>query len=358
MRTDFLHALRRYLPSGLLPRVESPPHGQRTNAVLPSFKPIGLQAFLALDVPPREMLLAPILPERSLGMLYAPRGIGKSWLGLSMALTVASGGSLLRWNAPRPRRVLYVDGEMPLPDLQARLDLIIAGAGIEIENWGMKILAADDTEHGINLASTEGQRALEENLDGVDLLVLDNLSTLTTGSEGASDAWLPTQNWLLRLRRRGVAVLLVHHAGVNGRQRGTSRREDALDTVIALRRPNNYSPEQGARFEVHLEKARTLAGGAAMPFEAAIEPFADADSKPGVRWKASDIQSAVPALDRAAALYEAGLTVRQAAGMLGISRSEAGRLRLRAIAEGLYEPEGQDDADLEELGPEGVCRPN
>jgi hypothetical protein len=67
------------------------------------------------------------------------------------------------------------------------------------------------------------------------------------------------QNWLLRLRRKGVAVLLVHHAGVNGRQRETSRREDALDTVIALRRPADYSPEEGARFEVHIEKARTLA---------------------------------------------------------------------------------------------------
>jgi hypothetical protein len=30
----------------------------------------------------------------------------------------------------------------------------------------------------------------------------------------------------------------------------------ALDTVIALRRPKDYSPEQGARFEIHFEKLR------------------------------------------------------------------------------------------------------
>src|SRR3712207_8895249 len=53
---------------------------------------------------------------------------------------------------------------------------------------------------------------------------------------------------------------LIHHAGKGGQQRGTSRREDALDTVIALRRPADYEPEQGARLEVHLEKARGVAG--------------------------------------------------------------------------------------------------
>ena len=86
--------------------------------------------------------------------------------------------------------------------------------------------------------------------------------------------------------RRTVAVLLVHHAGVNGRQRGTSRREDALDTVIALRRPADYSPEQGARFEVHIEKARTFAGEGALPFEAAVEPFVTDAGLPGIRWVA------------------------------------------------------------------------
>jgi putative DNA primase/helicase len=101
------------------------------------------------------------------------------------------------------------------------------------------------------------------------------LSTLcTTGSETASDAWVPMQNWLLKLRRRGISVLLIHHAVVNGRQRGTSRREDALDTVIALRRPEDYSPEQGARFEIHFEKLRNRVEGAgAEPFEASLESF-------------------------------------------------------------------------------------
>ena len=124
---------------------------------------------------------------------------------------------------------------MPLVSLQERLKAISVPFGTDIPNDGFRLLAADQIDGGINLSTDDGQRSLEPLLEDVDLLILDNLSTLaSTVSESASDAWVPIQNWLLRLRRQGVAVLLVHHAGTNGRQRGTSRREDALDTVIAF----------------------------------------------------------------------------------------------------------------------------
>jgi hypothetical protein len=303
------------------------------------------------------MLLAPILPERSLSMLYSPRGMGKSWLGLSIGLAVASGGSVLRWNAPRPRRVLFVDGEMVLSDLQIRLNSILGGLGTKIPNDGFRVLAADHSEHGINLGSAEGQQELERHLDGVDLLILDNLSTLmANGSEGASDAWLPMQNFLLRLRRKGVAVLLVHHAGVNGRQRGTSRREDALDTVIALRRPGDYSPEQGARFEIHLEKTRSMVGEGASPFEAAVESFKTEGGKSAIRWMARDLKPSV--FEQAATLFQEGRSVRRVKTLLGISHGEAGRLRLRAAAEGLLEARREAEGDEAERAADEPYRLN
>ncbi len=322
------------------------------------FNPVGLGEFLALEIPPRAMLLNSILPERSLSMLFAPRGVGKSWLGLSIGLAVANGSPLLRWTVPRPRRVLYVDGEMLLCDLQARLNLILAGLGREMPHGNFSILAADNTEGGINLGSPEGQQALERYLDGVNLLVLDNLSTLlASGSEAASDAWLPIQNWLLHLRRKGIAVLIIHHAGVNGRQRGTSRREDALDVVIALRRPQNYSTKEGAQFEVHFEKLRQLAGEEALPFEAAVEPFVSKSGAPGIRWVSRNLEP--PVFERATALFQAGKTVRQVAEAMGVSRSEAGRLRQRAEAEGLLDLGGEEEEDSEpEMAIQNHSRPN
>lgn len=305
-----------------------------TQPPTPILQPIGLNDFLTLNVPPREMLLDPILPERSLAMLYAPRGVGKTLLGLSIGLAVASGSSLLRWSVPKPRRVLYVDGEMPMVSLQERLRAISVGLNFQIPNDGFRVLAADNTESGIALGTEEGQRAIEPLLGNVDLLILDNLSTLcTTGSESASDAWVPMQNWLLGLRRKGIAVLLIHHAGTNGRQRGTSRREDALDTVIGLRRPEDYSPEQGARFEVNFEKLRNrVDGNGAVAFEARLETVVTDAGEVG-RWSAHDLRP--PIFEQAAELYGQGLSVRQVAASLGISKSEAGRLRLKAMDSGL-----------------------
>jgi putative DNA primase/helicase len=298
---------------------------------------IGLKDFLEIEVPRREMLLSPILPERSLVMLYAPRGLGKSWVALSIGLAVAAGQSLLRWNAPQPKKVLYVDGEMPIVSLQERLKAISIGIGGNIPSDEFRMLAADQTEGGINLSNEERQRALEPLLDGVDLLILDNLSTLCANvSESASDSWVSIQTWLLGLRRRGIAVLLVHHAGTNGRQRGTSRREDALDTVIALRRSDDYSPEEGARFEIHFEKLRNRVDGVGVvPFEAKVDTVTVNDQD-GIRWTCCDLKP--PLLSRAAELFAEGMTVREVAAILRISKSEAGRLRIRALEDGLLSP--------------------
>ena len=78
----------------------------------------------------------------------------------------------------------------------------------------------------------KGQQLLEDALGDAQLLILDNLSTLAPSiQENEADAWAPFQSWVLKMRRRGVSVLLVHHAGKGGQQRGTSRREDVLDVL-------------------------------------------------------------------------------------------------------------------------------
>jgi putative DNA primase/helicase len=181
-----------------------------------------------------------------------------------------------------------------------------------------QIIAGDLEEFGIgNLADPKVQRELDPVLGGVDLLILDNLSSLTLViRDNDPDSWNSVQSWLLALRRRGISVLIIHHAGKSGDQRGTSRREDVLDTSISLRRPVDYNPSQGARFEVHLEKARGIVGDAAKPFEAWLQ---------GGEWTIREIDDVDRA--RVAALLEDGLNVRDIAEETGLSKSKVGRLK-------------------------------
>lgn len=217
-----------------------------------------LAEFLERKLPPREFVLDPIIPTQGLVMLYAKRGVGKTHLALGIACAVASGIPVLRWNAPKPRRVLYLDGEMPGTAMQERLRALRTAAGGDPPSLdNLRIVTPDLCLDPIpNLASLEGQAQVEPLLNGVELLVIDNLATLARfGKENESESWRPIQTWLLDLRRRGISVLLVHHAGKGGQQRGTSSREDILDTVINLAHPLDYKPTEGARFIVSLDKA-------------------------------------------------------------------------------------------------------
>jgi hypothetical protein len=59
----------------------------------------------------------------------------------------------------------------------------------------------------------------------------------------------------------------------------------------------------------------------------------EADGQQSIRWFSSDLKP--PMLMRAAELFKDGLTVRELAATLRISKSEAGRLRLQALEDGL-----------------------
>jgi putative DNA primase/helicase len=181
----------------------------------------------------------------------------------------------------------------------------------------LSIITPDMQEMGIpDLSTPEGQAAIEEHLEGVQLLILDNLSSLCRkGKENEAESWLPVQEWLLNLRKRGISVLMVHHAGKTGAQRGTSKREDLLDTVITMKRPHDYDASQGARFEVYYEKSRGFFGDDARPFEAQLM---------GDDWVVKELEDSL--LGRVQELKAGGLTQREIAAEVGCSPAKVNRL--------------------------------
>jgi putative DNA primase/helicase len=299
----------------------------------PSLQPLNAAEFLARILPARRNIIDPWLPEKGLAMLVAPRGIGKTLFALSTAYAASCGGNYLGFEVPVPYRTLYIDGEMPARSMQERLAAIVQGFDQQPPDPDyFRILSADLTEDGLpDLSTQEGQAIIDAQVGDSQLIVLDNLSTLVrSGKENEAESWSPVQDWVLRHRRAGRSVLLVHHAGKNGTPRGTSKREDVLDTVIALRRPQDYSSDQGARFEVHFEKARGFYGDNAQPFEAMYELRDN-----GAEWSRKAIED-VDMLRVVDALNN-GLSIRDAAKEHGLSKSKAHRLKTVAQERGLLD---------------------
>jgi hypothetical protein len=283
-----------------------------------------LAEFEAMPIPPREFLLAPWLPRQGLAMLYGPRGGGKTWLAWSIAMAVASGSELFgKWGAPRPGRVVYVDGELPAGVIRDRMTAAKRGrTGGELAPDAVRIIAADMQPDGLrSLDSVEGQRDLDPYLDGADFVVFDNLSALTRCRENEADDWGPFQGYLLSLRRRGLSVLMVHHAGKSGQQRGTSRREDLLDTVIALRKPADHDPREGTAFELHYEKHRPFWGVDTAPFGLRFAVGGDG----GACWAITDIDAGDAQRSRARAMRHEGASVRDIAAATGAGKSTVHR---------------------------------
>lgn len=272
---------------------------------------------LQRDFPPREMLLSPFLPQKGLAMVFAERGIGKTWVGLNVAHAVSGGGTFLKWAATRPCNVIYIDGEMPASVLKDRYAHIVATADFDAPEDNLRFMAADLQQDGLpDLADASAQHFYDDYIKDAELVIIDNLSTVCRSlRENEADSFGAVQAWLIRQRAAGKSVLIIHHAGKGGGQRGTSRKEDVLDSVISLRRPINYDASEGARFEVHFTKSRGFFGDDARPFEAQL-----VDSK----WYVNDIV-ADDSDETIAQLHENGMSIRDIAERLGISKSAVDR---------------------------------
>ena len=219
--------------------------------------------FREMEIPEREPLLDPFFKAGDYGLIFAPRGVGKSWLSLMIAKALTESGKLGdHWEAPEVKRALYLDAEMNLADLQKRCrHLAIQNEQFQILSHEMIFSESQDTL-SLNLADPTQQDALKEHCltEKIDVLILDNLSTAFRGlNENESDSWEQVSPWLLELRRHGIAVILVCHAGRNGNIRGTSRREDMAHWIISLEEMDT-GIEGAHEFKTKFTKCRNCVG--------------------------------------------------------------------------------------------------
>lgn len=223
-----------------------------------------------MDAPmtPREWLLEPWLREQESALIWAAPGVGKTMLTLSLALAVAGGGEILGWKAPKPRKVLFIDGEMPLDDLQGRLTYLaraVEGLDVEAARQNLVILARHQQRHDTPFPDFGDDAQFDDIIElilsyGPDLVVLDNLSTLATfGDENAAADAQKVVKLLARLKQAKVGVIVVHHSGKAGKSfRGSSMLATTFEVILGLTKdPEDALLYPGAaRFQLEWSKFR------------------------------------------------------------------------------------------------------
>ena len=282
-----------------------------------------------IEIPERENLCGTWMKQGDLGFVFGERGLGKTWLALYFARCLAEGRNIGPWPVEKRRRVLYVDGEMPLDGMRDR------DTALRTTNGDLFVLNHEWTfqkaSFVLNLSGIMTQKALFELCvhEQFDVVVLDNLSCLFSGmAENDADAWEQVLPWLLDLRRHKIAVVIVHHSGRTGQHmRGTSKREDAAFWVLRLDDvPDHCQDSEGARFVSRFTKARQGTREELEPLDWHFQPEGEATR---VTFRST------PTVEVFKQWIRDGLTsCTDVAEEMGISRGQVSKLAKRGEREG------------------------
>lgn len=217
-------------------------------------------AFNRLNLPKRKIIMSPWLEEGSLVLISAHPGVGKTFLAMEIAAACSWGRRAMDglWQVENPIPVLYIEGEMHWEDLKSRSKPLKLRKSLLLA----KVLYEHKNGYPpLNIADAEGIRnPLTEYIirNGVKLLILDNIYSLVLGLDHNFEReWSPINQWLLFLRNKGIAVIIVHHTGKSGDQLGTSSRKFNIDYSLMLKKESISKKKSGyCAFRIYVDKQR------------------------------------------------------------------------------------------------------
>jgi len=248
----------------------------------------------ALAAAPLEArwLIRDLWSAAAVGVIGGPPKAAKSWLGLDLALSVASATACLgRFEVEAPGPALVFLAEDALPQVRHRVAQICEHRALPLAELDLHVITAPS----VRLDLERDRRALDATLSALrpKLLLLDPLVRLHRLDENSAADLSGLLGFLRELNRRhDVAVVLVHHMAKRARRdlgqalRGSSDLHAWTDSACYL----VHAPENHVRLTVEHRSAPPpepillhLAGGADHPLRLQIAgtdqpppPLADA----------------------------------------------------------------------------------
>jgi hypothetical protein len=174
-----------------------------------------------------QWLIEGLWTEEAVGIVSGQPKLGKTWLALDLALSVATGTPALgKYPVPRPGPVLLFAAEDPPAALRARLEGLSSRRNLRIESVAVNLILASS----LRLDTLDDQARLAETVARYRprLLVLDPFVRLHRIDENRALEVSGVLAYLRQLQRQEhLAILVVHHArkaGAENFQAGLSLR--------------------------------------------------------------------------------------------------------------------------------------
>ena len=284
-------------------------------------------SFLLEELPPRVVLAeelngTPVFYAKSLNQIFAFRGLGKTMFNHGLLDILIHGGEFLRYKSNGGNRVLLADGELPDVQLQERVRRQIG------ESNGLLKLMSPERMPGNTFPNLSERKWQVEFLKRIgmwkpDVVVFDTLTGCFKFDTNDADTWREVNSFLIELRILGLCVILIHHAGKAGTQRGRTDGDDNLDLSIKLEAPKGWAPGDGLEVAVSYEKVR--AGGRLSEFCAAYREN---------KWELTQDETARQAFN----MLMAGKSSRAVATALDLNQTAVIRIKRQAEKNGIQFP--------------------
>jgi hypothetical protein len=200
-------------------------------------RPVDMAEFWGKPAEPIRYLIEPLLAEGEITRLYAQAKVGKSLLIQECAAALATGNAVLGQEV-EPLDVLYIDQENTQNNWKTNLTDMGYGPDDDWRRfhwYSLQAWPALDTKAGGAAVVAKVEQ------HGAQLVVLDTQSKFLEGEEDKQATqqafYLHT---LIPLKRLGVAVVIIDHAGNDPmKPRGSSGKRDDVDTVWRATRFKN-----------------------------------------------------------------------------------------------------------------------
>lgn len=197
-------------------------------------------------------------------LTVSPGGVGKSTLALSQAISCSTGNGFLGVTPQEKLKVIYYNSEDPIDELQRRTLAVLQHFKIEQQEIENQLFLSSGRD--VDLVLVEGIEGIikEDNFETIesfckenkiDLLILDPLANMTSGSPESNEVFKDLGKRLSQLADKcNLAIEIIHHTRkLNGRESNVEDARGGSSLVASVRSAKSLSPmdkETGLKLDV------------------------------------------------------------------------------------------------------------